>query len=77
MEVGDRVKLITYRHGSNRSNPVYGGIEGKIMGVITSKNKAGLECRVGWDNRASNSYNFSDLALVNELKFKIVKRKEC
>ena len=72
MEIGDRVKLITNRHGYS-SNPVWGYERKFIVGTIIDiriRICLGLNIDVKWDNGDWNSYIEADLALA------IMTRKE-
>jgi len=61
-KVGDRVKLITKRHGVGYSNPYWPkyGIEGVITETWQD-----ITFYVKWDNTGKNSYSSNDLELVD------------
>lgn len=74
-EKGDIVKLITYKWGDEPFEPVWGGDQGYIEGEVTGVDKnVDYPVNVDWDNGESETYAHEDLALVNGLKFKIVRR---
>lgn len=64
MKIGDKVVLITIRHGNSVNNPVEGkqhSCEGKITDI--EYNKTLIE--VNWSNGYCNSYSPEDLAIVD------------
>jgi len=69
-KVGDRVRLITKRHGVGSSNPVWGKFNGeKIVGTVDGVNRPwGNPVGVTWDNGELNSYKPRDLAKVRKPK---------
>ena len=64
---GDRVKYITGNYGDTDSNPLWGGIRGKIGGTVVN-----IPClddpdlRVNWDNHLTNTYQDPDLSLISQ-----------
>ena len=73
MKIGDRVILISERHGVDNSNPVYE--YKKVIGTISdikTKAEAVLNIRVDWDNTRSNIYAESDLQLYDKYNSKDV-----
>ena len=55
---GLRVKYVSGVHGDYRSNPLWGGEFGHVVGTITGD--PGM-IEVFWDNDELNSYNATDL----------------
>ncbi len=65
LEKGDRVILITDRHGNSNHNPVWTQGKGYI-GTITLKYSVADSLsliKVKWDNGCENSYDKTDLRL--------------
>ena len=68
--VGDRVVLISNRHGNGEANPVRGRryeCEGAVVDLDYS---CSLPIRVKWDNERHNSYNTDDLECIFDNPFK-------
>lgn len=68
LKTGDRVILITDRHGDASSNPIWGGIYGKVPGTVKVGSNAndfgGFPISVLWDNEQQNSYDVKDLTFL-------------
>lgn len=65
LKKGDRVKLISDHYGDYANNPVWGGSQGKIMGIYMGTGS------VDWDNGRSNNYDdkyLEKLEKVEEVK---------
>ena len=66
-KTGDRVILITERHGCDCYNPVWGRYGADIVGTIIRCNESfvvdDLRINVKWDNGMKNIYHYSDLEL--------------
>jgi hypothetical protein len=61
--IGLRVKYTSGNFGDHYQNPKWGGLEGKIWGVITRLNdQVPMPLQVDWDNGGSNSYHYNDLS---------------
>lgn len=73
---GDKVKLISTRHGDERYDPVWGGAFGKITGTIIGKKNAGVNPNlVRWTVGGTNNYSDEDLAYIepdNEDDFNVL-----
>uniref|UniRef100_A0A6H1ZQZ6 Uncharacterized protein n=1 Tax=viral metagenome TaxID=1070528 RepID=A0A6H1ZQZ6_9ZZZZ len=65
-KLGDRVKYVSNVFLDEDSNPLWGGLCGKVEGVIDHLSTFGLPVEVMWDNGMYNSYNYSDLELINK-----------
>lgn len=70
---GSRVKLVSSVHGDSHHNPVWGGREGNVVGVISMykclKTISGsienaFVFQVDWENGSYNSYRMDELKLV-------------
>jgi len=69
MKRNDIVILITTRHGISRNNPVHASeyaCEGTITEVKDQAREGALNIYVSWDNGECNTYDETDLQLVNE-----------
>lgn len=64
LKIGDKVRLITRRHGIGLNNPYYPvlSIEGIIIGVDRIRNF--LPFSVRWNNGQENSYEEEDLKKI-------------
>jgi len=72
LKVGDKVKLISNKHGNSKNNPVWGSTYGNISGIITSISTSSLPFKVKWENDKANVYKEDDLELITSSgKFKI------
>ena len=60
-KIGDRVAYVGGEHGDYKNNPLWGGIEGKVMGTVTSYKGIESWMGVAWDNGSHNSYKHTDL----------------
>jgi len=63
-KIGDRVKYTSRYWGDQNNNPFWGGVYGKIEGTVTHFNIIGLPISIFWNNTTINSYNYSDLELI-------------
>ena len=74
---GDRIKYISGRHGDTKSNPLWAGRQGYVLGTVDSA--GGSYIGVSWDNGHHNSYSSCDLELHEHgprnpnIEFKILK----
>lgn len=68
LQIGARVKYINFNaFGDNESNPLWGGMYGKIIGTITKGSKDNWF--INWDNGQKNSsYSNIDLKLVTTIE---------
>ena len=73
LKKGDRVKLVASRYGDSPCNPIWGGSQGCIKGVIT-RHSSGVDLSTGvtWDNGLRNTYDDMDLALLKKEVVKTV-----
>ncbi len=64
-KAGDRVVLITGRHGQSYKNPVWGSRYQCVGTVASSQSKftSLFPLRVDWDNGRTNAYDHPDLSL--------------
>ncbi|MFA6325060.1 MAG: hypothetical protein WCX46_02420 [Candidatus Paceibacterota bacterium] len=62
-KAGQRVILKKYIYKDRPSNPLWGGIYGKIKGTIIRFLESS-EIEVKWDNKIKNTYFLSDLTLI-------------
>lgn len=51
-KIGDRVKYVSGKWADSKSNPLWGGEYGKIIGTI--EGVWGKDCDVKWDNGECN-----------------------
>lgn len=68
---GDRVVLITTRHGNSSANPVYDpGRYDNVIGTITYNNSSRevFQLNVMWDNGILNSYSYEDVEKLSTIK---------
>lgn len=63
-KVGDKVKYTSDNFGDYDRNPLWGGLYGKLVGIITNHSDGWYD--VSWDNGETNSYNEEDLELVKK-----------
>jgi len=66
-KVGDKVKYVSGRHGDARSNPLWNGQLGQVVGEITDIREEDY-ILVKWDVNITNSYSSRDLEKVNIIK---------
>lgn len=71
MNIGDKVILVTKRHGDTQSNPVWCGLFGQRTGIVTNvshfskdRNNNILTVKVQWPEEETNSYTEDDLEIV-------------
>jgi hypothetical protein len=63
-KLGDKVKLTSTRWGDSATNPIWGGSQGHISGIIDNITRRNVE--VQWKNGSHNSYYKEDLQLLEE-----------
>jgi hypothetical protein len=74
---GTRVIYTSDAFDEAKSNPLWGGKYGKIVGTITGiDHKKDPYIGVVWDNGTSNSYDPTDLTIYEEGKIKMIETAE-
>lgn len=71
-ECGDRVKYVSHKYPDSESNPLWGGVHGKIMGTVVAKANPNGWTRVRWCNGETNTYNRNELELITATRRKFV-----
>ncbi len=64
--IGTKIKLITPVHGTGNNNPVWGGRQGNVCGLIIKHKPSGLPYQVEWENGSHNAYNEGDLEAIRD-----------
>lgn len=62
IKVGDKVKLISDRHGISNNNPY----NMPIIGRVTRFKEWGYPICVKWENGTNNTYERSDLIIIDD-----------
>jgi hypothetical protein len=68
-KVGDKVKYVSGEYGDEIANPLWGGINGKIEGVVVKKEIFDLDSlpiQVHWSNGFDNDYRPIDLEHIKK-----------
>lgn len=78
LSIGDRVRLTATRHGDGRTNPIWGGKMGRVIGTVDQASEIGpdgssfLCVSVKWDSGYNNRYDPSDLSLHEKIPINVM-----